>query len=272
MTRAPEHLTDDDLVLLHYGEPAEPGRMDAAAHVAGCDLCRERLAGLRKVLGAVDLPVPEPDRFLEARVWSAVEPRLAPRAEQASRHRWMRPQRLALAASLLVLVLAAYLAGQWRGGGPADGSIPDDVRQRVLQVAVLDHLERGRHLLTDLLNENGTGGASAGDAGAGPASSQPLVMERRREQAETLVAAGRIYRQSAAAAGQTPVVAVLDDLERALLEVAHVTGETPHEEMDALRRRLRENGILLKIQMMATSMRGTRPQQPAQPGRAGHRT
>jgi hypothetical protein len=265
-----EHLTDDDLVLLHYGEPAEPDRMDAATHTAACEACRQRLEDLSKVLGAVDLPVPDPDRFFEARVWRAVEPRLAPRAAGPRRGALRHPHRLALAASLLLLVLASYLAGQWRGRAVEDASIPEDVRQRVLQVAVLDHLERGRHLLTDLLNENGAGGEPAsGDAG--PAASQPVDMAVPRGQAETLVAAGRIYRQSAAAAEQAPVVAVLDDLERVLLEVAHTPEVMPQEELDALRRRLRGNGILLKVQMMATSMRGTRPQQPPQPGRAGHR-
>src|SRR5512132_3209947 len=80
-----EHLTDDDLVLLHYGEPGEAAGVDAEAHVSHCEECRKRLEDLRKVLHAVRLPVPEPDRFFEARVWQAVAPRLEPRAAGTDR-------------------------------------------------------------------------------------------------------------------------------------------------------------------------------------------
>src|SRR5688572_17120924 len=192
-----DHLDDDDLVLLHYGEPQQREGLDAGAHLAACAECQGRLAALRRVLSEVKMPVPGPDPFLAARVWSAVEPRLTPRAAPERPRRVLRPGRLALAASLLLLALASYLAGR-HGRIPADESIPPEVRQRVLQVALLDHLERGRHLLTDLLNEEGAPveaqpGAGAG-AETGPAASQPLDMTVQRQQAETLVAAGRIYR------------------------------------------------------------------------------
>ena len=48
------HLTDEELVLHHFGETEDAA---VRAHLAQCDACRAALEGLRRDLAAV--PVPE---------------------------------------------------------------------------------------------------------------------------------------------------------------------------------------------------------------------
>src|SRR5688572_17852804 len=265
------HLSEDDLVLHHYGEE---GRPDAAAHLADCAVCRGALASLRHMLDAVDsAPVPEPDSFLASRVWARLEPRLAARAETrgATKARGalrsvVHTRRWAAAASILLLVLASFLAGVWRGRGAGDDSIPEEIRQRVLQVAVADHLERSELLLTELLNGVN---ARTGPAAADGSDQTPA----RLAQAETLVAAGRIYRQTASAAGDQGLAALLGDLERVLLEVAHNDDPSAGSRLEGLRKQVESSGILFKVRVMSRHLRGPWPQPaPDRPERAGHRT
>ncbi|MGH9870774.1 MAG: hypothetical protein ACREAA_21775 [Candidatus Polarisedimenticolia bacterium] len=266
------HLSEDDLVLHHYGEE---GRPDAAAHLADCGVCRGALAGLRQVLDAVErAPVPDPGPFLGARVWARLAPRLPSRSGdrgamtvRSALRAAIHTRRWAAAASVLLLVLASFLAGVWRGRGAGDASIPEEIRQRVLQVAVADHLERSDLLLTELLN--GVNGSGTGPAAA-EGSAQSAA---RRAQAETLVAAGRIYRQTAEAAGDQGLAAMLGDLERVLLEVAHADDPTAASRLEGLQKQVESSGILFKVRVMSRQLRGPWPQPaPDRLERAGRRT
>ncbi|HKY34108.1 MAG TPA: hypothetical protein VJV23_16380 [Candidatus Polarisedimenticolia bacterium] len=256
------HVHDDHLVLIHYGEEAPAG---ARRHLEGCAACRTRLEELRQVLALVGAaPVPERGPGYGAAVWRRLQPRLSSpaRPEGASRPAaWWRG-RMALAASLLIMLMAAYLAGRIGGGPAPDGSIPEDVRQRVLRVAVADHLERCQHLLTELTNA----GAAAG-AGSQESDPQPDLTLRQR-QAETLLAAGRIYRQTAEGGKEHALAGILEDVERVLLEVAHAPARPEPRELESIRRRVEETGILFKVRVMATQIRGQeRTPAPARPGR-----
>jgi len=263
--RATAHLTEDELVLHHYGDSAPA---EAAGHLDQCETCRGALADLRRVLAAVETaPVPDPGPFLEKRMWRRLEPVLGPRARSRSgRPGLLRPGRLALAASLLVMVAASFMAGIWRGRAVGDGSIPMEVRQRVLQVAVADHLDRSQLLLTELLNssdDRSTGPAAASDASAA---------QERLAQAESLLAAGRIYRQTAAALGEPGLATVLDDLERVLLEVAHASDPGAGSSLEGLRRQVQSSGILTTVRVMGRQMRGTPAPGATTATRAGQRT
>ena len=86
------------------------------------------------------------------------------------------------------------------------------MRERVLLVAVGDHLERSRVLLVEWMNES---------EGAAPRG------------AEELLRTNRLYRASAERDGDADVADVLLELERALLEIARApefgahSGSTP---------------------------------------------
>jgi len=64
------HPTDDELLLLAYGEVAEPRNGAIESHLAACHTCRETLAEFE--LGRVALDVALPPRRRSARVWIAL--------------------------------------------------------------------------------------------------------------------------------------------------------------------------------------------------------
>jgi len=64
------HPTDDELLLLAYGEVPEPRNAAIESHVAACHTCRATLAELER--GRVALDVALPPRRRSARIWVAL--------------------------------------------------------------------------------------------------------------------------------------------------------------------------------------------------------
>ena len=64
------HPTDDELLLLAYGEVPEPRNAAVESHVAACHTCRATLAELER--GRVALDVAWPPRRRSARMWIAL--------------------------------------------------------------------------------------------------------------------------------------------------------------------------------------------------------
>ena len=73
--------------------------------------------------------------------------------------------------------------------------------------------------------------------------------------AENLLANNRLYRQTAARAGENKVASVLDDLERLLVEVASGPSQLTHEEAQAMRKRIEAGGLLFKVKVLGSQMR-----------------
>lgn len=193
------HPTEDRLVLFHY-----EGDASVAGHLSSCSACRGRLESLRGFLAAVEkMPVPERGEDYGRNVWRRVATRLA-RPSPSAWSRFFSPLPLSLAAGVAVLVAAAFLAGRFAGLGERRAPSPGEVRERVLVVALGEHLERSQAVLLELVHEGDRGEAS----GEG-------------SRARDLLDANRLYRQAASLAGDRAASGVLDDLERVLLEVAH---------------------------------------------------
>ncbi len=181
------HLTDDELVLHYYGEmtpseeaqrrrapavvPAMPGRSAQAAARAGGGR-RERTGGTR-VAGA----------FRAHRLGT-------PRAESRSGTRggwasWflLSPGRLAWMAMVVLLVGAAFMAGRLLPRSPGRrGERRRIIRERIMLVDLGEHLDRSQMMLVELV--------SADDETA-------VDISGERTRAEQLVAANRLYRQTA---------------------------------------------------------------------------
>ena len=115
------------------------------------------------------------------------------------------------APALAALLLGAFLAGSlWqRGGAPGDAKNQSNqqIRERILLVAVGDHLERSQMVLAELDNA--------------PDGKGKLDISGERRMAEDLLDDNRLYRQTARTTGDNSMASVLDDLERVLLEIAH---------------------------------------------------
>ena len=108
-------------------------------------------------------------------------------------------------------------------------------RDRILFVAMGDHLQSARMVLVELVN------AEDGDE---------VDISAQQARAEALLVDNRLYRQTAQLAGQTAVADVLTDLERVLLEVARTSGQVPAEELDWLRERIAAGDLLFKVNVI----------------------
>ena len=246
------HLSDEDLVLHHYREDEDADARAADAHLGDCDRCQREYRLLRRTLAAVDASdVPGRGEAYEREVWARLEPRLS--ADRTTRW-WgvFTLQRLALAGGLVVLLLAAFVAGHfWPRAivpAPAQETGRQQVRERILLVAVGDHLDRSQMVLVELMN-------------ADPAGRVDISDERRR--ARDLVEDNRLYRQTALTAGDPGVATVLDDLERVLLEIAHSPSTLSSSEFKEIRDRIEAQGLVFKIRVLGTRVRegeaATRP-------------
>jgi hypothetical protein len=248
------HCSDDDLVLHHYGESPE-----AAAHVAACASCAERARDLAALLMTVDEPVPERGAEYGREVWARVQPHLdtrgaglvgpAPRALDTRTSTFVPRTnvRWALAAAAtLALVATSFFAGRLSmAPAPSPTVAPTraavntaepQLARRVLLLSVADHLERSDRVLTDIMN------APAGD----------LSMEQ--QWADDLIAANRLYRQDALDANEASVANVLDELERALLDVVHRPADAPAD-LDQIRRRIDSAALLFKVRVLTNELR-----------------
>jgi len=233
-----KHLSEPDLVLLHYGDL--PDAQAARGHLAACPHCREEYAALEQFLGAVEpAPVPERDAGYPQRVWARVNARLeaAPRTRTAWPS-WMAWPRLASAAALAALILIAFWVG--RGQGRSDMALTAEQRERILLLAVSEHLERSEHMLRELVN---TSPAASLDLGQKPAT------------AERLAADNRLYRATARHAGLERLALLLDELERVLVDVANSPETVSGPEFNTLWRRIQANGLLIKMRIAESQSR-----------------
>lgn len=231
------HPSADDLVLYHYGEADD--RQALETHLGGCAACRAELGRVRVALAAVPSDEP-PDRGADygARVWERLQPRLdVPGAMRPRRAFGLR--RMLLSGALAASLVVAFLLGRHypRPGGEAASG---PVRERILLVAVGDHLERSQVVLLELLN-------------ADPKASLDVSAERRS--AEDLLSANRLYRLAAVRTGEPGVARVLEELERVLVEVANGPSELGPEETLALRRRIESQGVLFKVRVVGSQIR-----------------
>lgn len=221
--------SDDDLVLLFYGEAEDPAAMREA--LAADPELRARYEALESVLSAVDLPVPERPEGYGAQVWARLLPRLQPRLERRSFWSFLPRPQLAWATAALLLVIG-FVAGRfWQ----PPRALPEPARDRILAGEVAGHLESSERLLVELAN-------------ADPGESLDLSAERAW--AQDLLEANRLYRQSARHGGRKRLATLLDELEPFLLELAHAPDETSPEEMQALRDRIEEQALLFKVRIL----------------------
>jgi hypothetical protein len=237
------HLTEEELILHYYGEE-EGDSLAAEQHLEECETCREFYGSLQRVLNVVDsLPVPDPGPEYAARVWRGLEPALPRRRfPLLPRLTW----RLAFAgAAFAALMVAAFVAGRFYprrpGAAPQMAAATDNkANQKVLLVAVGDHLERSQMVLFELTNANPNG---------------PLDITAQQERAGDLIGENRLYMQTAAHTGDTVTAGVLEELERVLLDITHAPSRMSPRELETMRQRLEAEGILFKIRVIGDNVR-----------------
>jgi hypothetical protein len=184
----------------------------------------------------------------EAEVWRRLVPHLESAPPESFWQRFFagfRASRFWVPAGAVVavsvLVVGAFLAGRfWPGRLRPQHEVQvqpvsAQLRERILLVAVGDHLERSQMVLVELVNTN-------------PQRTVDISAERQR--AEDLVAPNRLYRLTAERAGETSVANLLDELERTLIEIAHSPSSLSSPEFEDLRRRVEAQGILFRVRVV----------------------
>jgi hypothetical protein len=243
------HLSEEQLILHYYGETGDT--LGCELHLEECEECRATYGSLQRVLNVVDsLQVPSRSADYGAQVWQRIESRLPVR-----RRLWSMPTPWRWAAALSAfasLLMVAFLAGRSYAppGKPGKGfaskqgqlAVAGDVQsgERVLLVAVGDHLENAQMMLIELVNANPKGN---------------LDISAEQQRAGDLVNENRLYRQTATSKGDTAVAGFLDELERVLLDITHAPSEVSPEELENLRQRFESEGILFKIRVMGSNVR-----------------
>jgi hypothetical protein len=238
------HLNDDDLVLHYYGEMPSAEEARAASHLASCVDCQASYTKLQRVMAFVDsAPAVEPAPGFEAHAWARLEPALPRRRGWISGFVFS-PAQLAFAAGVVLLIGAAFVAGRMtRATGPGAGAPQSaaQMRERILLVDLGDHLDRSQMVLVELVSAGGTTG--------------DVDISTERARAEQLVGVNRLYRQTALSTGDTNMAAVLDDLERVLVDIAASPSTVSQDDLDSVRRRIDSNELLFKVRVVSSQVR-----------------
>jgi hypothetical protein len=232
-----KHLSDEDLAILVPGEEPDD---EVAAHLKDCPACRSRRAAFQEVIGLVSAAerLPRRDDSYGRDVWARLSPRL-PERRKGFWFLFFAPGRLAFAAVLALVLVATFLAGRfWSVPQPAPLSA--GVRERILVVALGEHLARSQAVLIELVNAPQGG---------------ELDVTTEQARANDLVAANRLYRQTASQAGDRTVSSVLEELERLLLDVAHGPSRLTAEDLASLRQRIQDKGVLFKVRVIGSNLR-----------------
>jgi len=240
------HPNEEQLIAYHYGDVSEiQERAAIERHLVTCDGCHTSYQALQRVLAAVEAaPVPERDASYGSRVWQRIGPQLDQR-ERFDWRAWLVPRRWVAVGAMAALVFAAFLAGRfWPRPTQQESArpIPVEVRERILLVAVGDHLDRAQMVLVELVNAEGQ--AKGG-----------VNISAEQQRAQDLVEANRLYRQTATRTGDSTLVNVLDELERVLVEIAHSPAQLSSAQLNEIQQRIEARGILFKVRVIGSQVR-----------------
>jgi hypothetical protein len=256
-----QHISEEQLTLHYYGDAENAGAVDA--HLGECPACRRSFETLKSVLASVEasaeMNAPPRGEEYGAELWRRIEPKLEapwPRRWRLFGGAGIFPQRWAAGLAMAALLMAAFLLGRITHAPdpPQPAASAEVVRERILLVAVGDHLERSQMLLVELSNAPRNGAVD-------------ISSEQRA--ARDLADANRLYRLTAASTGETALSSVLEELERSLIEIANSPQSISSLELGHLQKRLEAQGILFKVRVLNSQVQErARPAPPAEAGKS----
>lgn len=126
------------------------------------------------------------------------------------------------------------------------------MREKVLLLAVGEHLGRSEMMLTELSNT---------EANRGTGKLIDISAEQKR--AEDLLGENRLYRQTAMEQGDTAVASLLDELERVLLDVSHTPDQVSAAQLVSIQQRIEADGILFKVRVVGQQLEQRQRPTPA---------
>src|SRR5579864_1578634 len=243
------HLSEEQIVLHYYGDTEEASEVER--HLAACPDCRAEFARVQSMLQQIEpLEVPEPAAGFEEKTWLNLRDHL-PEKESFLR-RMFKPSapKWAFAGVMALLLVAAFVAGRFwpRAGEPVAQQQPSQVNpQRVVLVAVGDHLERSQMLLVEIMNTDTKG---------------PINFSTEQTEARELLDSNHLYRVSSQQAGDPQVARLLDQLGRVLAEIANGPAEVSPEDLQQVRHTIQSEGLLFKVRVVGSEVnsRARRPE------------
>jgi len=253
-----KHLDEEELVLYFYGESRRAGQIDR--HLGECPECSSRYAEVAGTLALVEAPdTPARDESYGEDVWRRIRHDLADQ-EHVGWMAWLVWHRAALAgaAAACVLLVATVVGVSWSSRGAAGSAaasqaaagaaLAPGAAERVRLVALGDHLEQSERVLLDVVNAQG-----------------PLVdVSAQQTWAAALIDSNRLYRDAAEHAGDEDAAALLDELERSLLDITHGPSKLTAAELDRALERLDATTLLFKIRVLSDELH-ERELAPAKP-------
>ena len=238
-----KHLTEEQIVLHYYGDAEDDGPEGSIEqHLRDCSECRQEFERVQRLLQHIEpTEVPEPPTFFEEKAWLRLRDRLPARA--AGLWRWLvAAPRWAVAAAVTVLLIAAFTAGRFwpRHEAPiaAHDNSPGNP-QRVVLVAVGDHLERSQMLLVEILNTDAQG---------------PVDLGAEQKQARELLDSNYLYRASAERVGDPQTARLLDELGRALTEIANSPSEVSSGDLQQIQGQIQSDNLLFKVRVVGSDV------------------
>ena len=240
------HCSDDDLLLEYYGELSAP-----SAHLADCGECAARFRQLKTTLDGLTLEPPDRSEHYGLEVWQAIRHRLPARESWWQSMLGLRA--VLAAAAAIVLLVTGFAAGRlWPSDAQPEPHVAagddlaptppftaseDDARRRVVLMTVTDHFDRSDRVLAEIMNAPG-----------------PHDLIAERQSARDLVADSRLYRQSAVVLSEPAVTAVLEEVERVLLDVVHQPSNATTADLNEIRRRIESASLLFKLRVLANEL------------------
>jgi hypothetical protein len=247
-----KHLTEEQIILHCFGDAENIAEINR--HLGECGECWEAFDQVKAMLASIEpTPVPEPHESLEQKIWLKLQDRLPKKTQGILPGLFSRPflrqflqTKWAAGAATAVLVFAAFIAGRfWPRDSEKQGPVQSAQMaqidpQRVVLVAVGDHLERSQMLLVEIMHTDAKSGAD---------------LSRERAQARDLLDVNHLYRLSAQKQGDPGVEGMLDQLERVLAEIANAPGDLNQRDLQQIQGQVRAQGLLFKIRVIGSKVR-----------------
>jgi hypothetical protein len=253
-----KHLSEEQVVLHCYGDAGNAE--EVRRHLEECLACRDEYEHVQRLLRQIEPPeVPEPPAVFEDKTWLNLRGRLP--TKRGGVWQWLvAPPKWAIAGVIAVLLVAAFLIGRY---GPAQKvpSAPPNAgsanAERVVLVAVGDHLERSQMLLVEIMDTD---------------AKDTVGLSREQKQARDLLDANHLYRVSAQRTGDPQIERLLDELGRVLTEIANGPSELSQADLQQIRSRIQSEGLLFKVRVVGSEVNSrVRRQEQSPAGRVSRR-
>jgi hypothetical protein len=233
------HLSEEQIVLHYYGDAEDAPEIER--HLAACTECQAEFARIQATLKQIEpLEVPEPLAIFEEKTWLNLRDRLPAKGSFFQRL-FGAQQKWVLAGAMVLLLAAAFLAGRfWPRPGVQTAPQSAQVNpQRVVLVAVGDHLERSQMLLVEIMNTDAKGSVD---------------FSTEQAEARDLLDSNHLYKVSAQQAGDPQVARLLDQLGRVLAEVANGPSEVSSGDLQQVRHTIQSEGLLFKVRVVGSEV------------------